>query len=137
MGGSVGLGCCSSPRPACAVPVPPVALSHYLTAVRLPRAVLLVCDQTKFLKEAGVFGSELSTRDALFCFCRSRLLVIDELRNRQRIKTADFIDFLEAICRYQASSQGPSKQPASLSCCLDDTRAHLRATGGRLWLAGW
>ena len=55
--------------------------------------------QNRFLKEAGVFGSEVNAREALLAFCRSRLLLVDELRQRQRLKTLDFIDFLEALCR--------------------------------------
>lgn len=47
-----------------------------------------------------MFGNELSPKEAVLCFCRAHMVIVDELRNRQRVKTLDFIDFLEALCRY-------------------------------------
>lgn len=50
-----------------------------------------------------MFGNELSPKEAVLCFCRAHLIIVDELRHRQRVKTLDFIDFLEALCRFVRS----------------------------------
>lgn len=52
-----------------------------------------------FLRSYGLITSQFSNVEAKFCFHSSKLLVIDDVNQKDRARMITFVEFLEALCR--------------------------------------
>ena len=56
----------------------------------------------QFLKDVGLIGSDdgdFTTREAMLAFFNSRMIVVDEVKSRNKFISLTFLDFLEAVAR--------------------------------------
>lgn len=66
-------------------------------------ALFCIPQWMQLLKDVGLLGEEetgdFSTREAMMAFFNSRMVVVDEIKNRSKYIGLNFVDFQEALCR--------------------------------------